>query len=181
MKKLYIILAVLFLAAIGTFTYFYRKGFSNNIRGNEGYVSGTNNKSEITRNIEESKSDNFSFAIIGDTKSFGANNPDGNLQKAVKSINKNNPDFAFVMGDLVSSCDGGSSCVKKFDDWKKVLGSLVNKTYEVVGNHDRTGGSKADKVWQDEFSLPQNGPDDFKGQTFSFDFRPSLAQFFGQL
>ena len=42
------------------------------------------------------------------------------------------------------------------------MAPVISKTYEVVGNHDRTGGNKADAVWQNEFSLPQNGPTDTK-------------------
>lgn len=115
----------------------------------------------------------FSFGVIGDTKVFKANNPNGNLEKAVRSITTDHKDIAFdfVMGDLVSSCDGGNSCEGKFNDWKSVMSPLISKTYEVVGNHDRTGGDKADTVWQKEFAnLPTNGPSGFDKLTYSFDF-----------
>jgi len=127
--------------------------------------------SQMTGNDNASKP--FSFAIIGDTKVFSANNPNGNLQKAVQSIIKDNVDFSFVMGDLVSSCDGGISCERKYDDWKRVMMLLLSKTYEVVGNHDRTGGAAADTVWQKEFDLPTNGPDGFSELSYSFDFSNS--------
>jgi hypothetical protein len=112
----------------------------------------------------------FSFAVIGDTKVFKANNPNGNLQQAVQSLTKQKVDFAFVMGDLVSSCDGKSSCEGKYNDWKKIMAPLLSKTYEVVGNHDRTGGTVADAMWQKEFNLPTNGPAGFSELTYSFDF-----------
>jgi hypothetical protein len=123
-----------------------------------------------TINSNDSSSQTFSFAVIGDTKSFSAGNTNGNLQKAVQSITKQNVDFSFVMGDLVSSCDGGSSCQGKYDDWKKIMAPLLSKTYEVVGNHDRTGGSAADAMWQKEFNLPTNGPAGFGELAYSFDF-----------
>jgi len=112
----------------------------------------------------------FSFAVIGDTKVFSAGDPKGNLEKAVASIEKQNPNFSFIMGDIVSSCDGGSKCESKYADWKSTMGSLLAKTYEVVGNHDRTGGSGADAVWQKEFNLPTNGPDGYSELVYSFDF-----------
>jgi predicted phosphodiesterase len=112
----------------------------------------------------------LTFAVIGDTKSFTADNPNGNLEKAVASLSKQKFDFAFVMGDLVSSCDGGSSCEKKYTDWKSVMAPILSKTYEVQGNHDRTGGSAADTVWQKEFNLPTNGPAGYSELTYSFDF-----------
>lgn len=114
-------------------------------------------------------SDNtFSFAIIGDTQRFNLD-IDGNFQKAIVSIKKINPDLAFSVGDLVSSCDGGSSCEKKYEDWKNIMSPILSKTYEVMGNHDRTGGDKADAVWQKEFNLPTNGPSGFSELTYSFD------------
>ena len=111
----------------------------------------------------------FSFAIFGDTKEFSANDPTGNLEKAVAQIKGMDLKAVFVMGDLIKSCDGGSDCEKKFSDWKSVMAPVFSKTYEVVGNHDRTGGDKADAVWQKAFSLPQNGPDGYKDMVYSFD------------
>lgn len=120
-------------------------------------------------NKEDAKKTGVTFAVIGDTKTFKAGNPNGNLEKAVASLGKQNFDLAFVMGDLVQSCDGGSSCEKKYADWKSVMAPLLSKTYEVQGNHDRTGGDKADAVWQKEFNLPTNGPAGFSELTYSFD------------
>ena len=107
------------------------------------------------------------FAVIGDTKTF-TTSPSGNLGRAVKSLTKQNFDIAFVMGDLVSSCDGGSSCEVKYNSWKSVMAPILSKTYEIVGNHDRTGGSSADAVWQKEFTLPTNGPSGFSESVYSF-------------
>jgi predicted phosphodiesterase len=111
----------------------------------------------------------FSFAVFGDTKQFDASNQSGNLQKAVAQVKGLDLKAIFVMGDLIKSCDGGSSCEAKFNDWKSVMAPILSKTYEVVGNHDRTGGNKADAVWQKEFNLPQNGPDGYKDMVYSFD------------
>jgi hypothetical protein len=73
----------------------------------------------------------FSFAVIGDTKVFNANKPNGNLQKAVSSVSKDNVNFSFVMGDLIHSCDGGSKCEASFTEWKSVMKPILDKTYEV--------------------------------------------------
>ncbi len=121
----------------------------------------------------QASADKFTFAVIGDTKVFSADNPNGNLQKAVASIVRSNVNFSFVMGDLIHSCDGGSKCETSFAEWKSVMQPILDKTYEVMGNHDRTGGSSADAVWQKEFNLPTNGPDGFSELTYSFDFSNS--------
>jgi len=115
----------------------------------------------------------FSFAIIGDTKLFDDSPPSGNLQHAVDSISKQNVDMVFAIGDLVFKCGDTSSCENSYSDWKAAISPLISKTYEVVGNHDRSGGSLSDDVWQKEFDLPTNGPADFNKQTYSLDFQNS--------
>ena len=115
----------------------------------------------------------FSFAIIGDTKLFDDSPASGNLQKAVDSISKQNVDMVFAVGDLVFKCADTMSCENSYSDWKGAISPLIPKTYEIVGNHDRSGGSLADDVWQKEFDLPTNGPADFQKQTYSFDFQNS--------
>lgn len=121
-----------------------------------------------TDNTAPEKTAGITFAVIGDTKTFSAS-PNGNLEKAVRSLSKQNLDLAFVMGDLVSSCDGGSSCEKKYESWKNIMSPILAKTYEVQGNHDRTGGNAADAVWQKEFNLPTNGPAGYEELAYSFD------------
>ena len=117
---------------------------------------------------QEISQNNFSFGVMGDTKVFNPNNPKGNYQKAVATMSKENFNFMFVMGDLISSCDGTKKCETKLTQWRDTLGSLKDKTYEVVGNHDRTGGSAADATWQKVFNLPTNGPSGFSELTYSF-------------
>jgi hypothetical protein len=117
--------------------------------------------------------DSYSFAIIGDTKLFEESYPDGNLGKAVASIAKQNVDMTFAVGDLVFKCINTVACGKSYADWKNELSPLISKTYEVVGNHDQSGGNLADDVWQKEFDLPTNGPPGFQKQVYSFDFQNS--------
>ena len=122
-----------------------------------------------TDNNSQNKSDSgVTFAVIGDTKSF-TTDPNGNLEKAVQSLTKQNFDIAFAMGDLIQSCDGGNKCETKYNDWKSVMAPILSKTYEIVGNHDRTGGNAADPIWQKEFNLPTNGPSGFSEMVYSFD------------
>lgn len=135
-------------------------------------INSTNNQTAVPSTINKAQG-GFSFAIIGDTKTFEDSPPSGNLQKAIDSISKQNVDMAFAIGDLIFKCDDASSCENSYGDWKKEMSPLISKTYEVVGNHDRSGGSFADDVWQKEFDLPTNGPADFQKQTYSFDFQNS--------
>jgi len=129
----------------------------------------SNNNANSNSNIVST--DSFTFAVLGDTQQFDPNDSNGAMEQAVSNIGKMNPDLVMTEGDLVSSCDGGSSCKKKYDDWKNVIGSLYSKTKEIVGNHDRTGKDAADKIWQDEFDLPTNGPSGYSELAYSFDYK----------
>jgi predicted phosphodiesterase len=114
----------------------------------------------------------FSFAVIGDTQSFEKGNPKGSLQKAVNNIVSANVGLVMTEGDLVSSCDD-NGCPSKFTDWKTTLSPILAKTKEVRGNHDRSERESSDKIWQDAFDLPTNGPEGFSELVYSFDFQNS--------
>jgi predicted phosphodiesterase len=118
----------------------------------------------------ETVTNKFSFGILGDTQrsSFA---PGSSFYKASQSLKEKNPDFLVAVGDLLSSCDGTSGCQSKMNSWKNVLGSLFSKTYAVMGNHDRTGGNKADQLWQNFFNFPANGPAGFSELAYSLDVK----------
>lgn len=127
-----------------------------------------NDKSEAT---DENK---FTFAILGDTQYFTAGNPKGNFQKAVASISKFNPDLIVQMGDLIRGCEGKSEDVQDYANWKKVLGTLAEKTYAVQGNHDRVENTdKCDQIWQNAFNFPTKGPSGFSELVYSLDVKNS--------
>lgn len=115
----------------------------------------------------------FKFAVIGDTQRKEADDPSGPFQRAVANLKKHDPSLVFALGDLVSSCDGKNGCEEKLNNWKKIMGTLFGKTYAAMGNHDRTGGEKADKLWQKFFSFPSNGPSGYSELVYSFDYQNS--------
>ena len=129
-----------------------------------------NETGEKKENTQDS-GNKFKFAIIGDTQRFKAENRDGALQKAVQKIKEQNIDLTFAVGDIVPNCD--DKCGEKITDWKTTLGSLSEKTYVTMGNHDRAGKEKSDKIFQDSFSFPTNGPDGYSELAYSFDQKNS--------
>jgi len=115
---------------------------------------------------------NFSFAIIGDTQSFTAGNPNGYFQKTAKLITAKKPDLVIAVGDLVSTSDNYTEYSRKFSEWKKIMSPLLSKTYAAMGNHDNVG-QKGEEAWRDAFDFPANGPDGYLETAFSFDFKNS--------
>jgi 3',5'-cyclic-AMP phosphodiesterase len=127
---------------------------------------------------EAPSASSFSFAVIGDTQRFTANNPNGNFQKASASISKLNPNLAIAVGDLIGGCEGKSSDAQDYADWKKILGPLAGKTYAVQGNHDRVSdGESCDRIWQNAFTFPTNGSTGFSELTYSLDYGNSRFVF----
>jgi len=112
---------------------------------------------------------NFSFAIIGDTRHFSTSKNDSLRLAAGRISTAQSTGPVFVMGDLVDSCKGGSACLTKFKRWKSLVHPLEQRIFPVMGNHDRTSNG-ADKVWKSVFSLPKNGPSGFAGLDYSFDY-----------
>lgn len=147
---------------------FAKEGFDQkedkNIEGVENQVI-----KKVSQDFEPKK---FKFAVLGDTQNFKSKDEDGDFQLAVDLIKKEkNVDFIVTVGDMLSSCDGGSECKEKIKKWKKVLGKdLLEKTFITIGNHDRSGDGKADRRWQKDFEMPKNGPEGFEELVYSFDF-----------
>jgi 3',5'-cyclic-AMP phosphodiesterase len=133
--------------------------------------TGENNNDENAGQAADQAENKFVFGILGDTQRFSSGNPSGGLQKAVKYMSEKNVDLVMTEGDLLSSC--GGDCESKLMAWKNVLGALFPKTYELMGNHDRTDREKSDAVWQKVFSLPTNGPAGYSELAYSFDFKNS--------
>jgi len=120
----------------------------------------------------EQKNDILTFAVIGDTQSFNAGNPNGNFQKAVKNIVAAGPDVVITVGDLVGSGNNYSDYVRRFGEWKKVMSPLLSKTRAVMGNHDNVD-QKGEKAWQEAFDFPANGPAGYLETVYSFDLKNS--------
>jgi len=157
---------LLFVAALGVASFavlrHYKKSANSQSLSSPSQILSTE--------AQPASPDTFSFAVIGDSQEFNAGDKKGSLKKAVSNIQNSNPDLVMTLGDLVSSCDGDNSCRNEYDNWKQVMQPILDKTKEVQGNHDRAGKDKADKIWQDEFNLPTNGPADYSELTYSFDF-----------
>jgi predicted phosphodiesterase len=192
MQKKYFIYAFLSMALLGAFlaVIFYNwKKSDKNYEANQDVIVSSKDPVAVDENAQldnidlkvenvsadeqaiqqqADKAGSFSFAIFGDTQRFSPNNINGGFQKSSKFVQDKNVDFVMTVGDLLSSCSDG--CAQKFQAWKAVLGPLAAKTYEVMGNHDRTGKQKADQAWQESFNLPTNGPEGYKELVYSFDF-----------
>lgn len=120
-------------------------------------------------NKQPANPNQFTFAILGDTQMFYLKGAEGDFAKAVDSIEKKNPDLVMTVGDLIQSCDNQSECAA-YKLWKEIMKPMLPKTYEVMGNHDAGGENFSDKVWQEEFNLPDNGPAGYKNLVYSFDY-----------
>ena len=147
-----------------------------NINSNNTNTNTANNNIKYTKTAIQNNNNQaaqpttaFTFAVIGDSQQFDASNPNGDFQKAVNNISKANVDSVVIVGDLVSSCKGDNECTAKYDSWKKIMQPLLAKTKMAQGNHDRSGGDKADSIWQKEFELPTNGPSGYSELTYSYD------------
>jgi predicted phosphodiesterase len=114
----------------------------------------------------------FSFAVIGDTQNFASGNPSGNFQRVIKDISTANVDVVLSTGDLTSSCESYTECLKKHNEWKEIDAPLLSKTYAAMGNHDNVK-DKGGKAWQDAFNFPTNGPSGYSEMAYSFDLKNS--------
>jgi len=86
--------------------------------------------------------------------------------------------FVIVTGDLVVGSEDDDLTREQFDLWYEAFADLYEsdmwnlKVYPLPGNHDMRADN-AIQVWQEMFDyLPDNGPEDEKKGTYSFDAGP---------
>ncbi|MEI6823912.1 MAG: metallophosphoesterase family protein, partial [Bacteroidota bacterium] len=145
-------------------TYCYRVGNGNSWSCKSTFTTEADNTSD------------FKFLIFGDSQSGEANNPDyGKFDTTINNAYKANPDVKFFvnMGDLVEI--GGYYA--HWNKWFEASKNVINKIsiMPVQGNHE-TYNDTLEKATSKpfnfihQFKVPQNGPDGFKGQVYSYNY-----------
>lgn len=119
--------------------------------------------------------DKVKFLIFGDSQSSVTSAaPYGDWATTVHNAYKANPDAKFMInvGDLV---DVGQNCAH-WNAWFDAAAGVIDSIPEmpVIGNHETTPvkPSRRPSYWIAQFALPQNGPDAWKSQAYSFDYGP---------
>ena len=117
----------------------------------------------------------FKFLIFGDSQDPALRgNPYESWRITVQNAYKTNPDAGFMinLGDLVDLGQRGAHWDAWFDAAKGVIDRIPEMP--VSGNHESYGSSDTRKpeYWAAQFVLPQNGPEDLKGQVYSFNYGP---------
>ena len=145
-------------------TYCYRVG------------NGSNWSSKSAFTTEADNTGSFKFLIFGDSQSGEANNPDySKFDITINNAYKANKDAKFFvnMGDLVEI--GGYYA--HWNKWFEASRNVINKIpiMPVQGNHE-TFNDTLERIstkpfnFIRQFKVPQNGPDGFKGQVYSYNY-----------
>ncbi len=123
-------------------------------------------------NTESKKDTDFSFLVMGDTQSPPLQNDSGFgiFSELFTRAKQEDPDAAFMLhvGDMI---DDGNL----YSHWNAFLQSVNNPAQlastpfvPAVGNHENIGNGT--ETFKRLFTLPDNGPKNFKGTVYSFDY-----------
>lgn len=126
-----------------------------------------------TFQTEESDARRFEFLVFGDSHE---KKPLYTVwKKTVTQAYQQNPEAKFIMsiGDLVYSGKDYAQWQEWFSGAQEVIARIPEMP--VIGDHEPRGVTSKDEWQRPEyfvklFRLPQNGPDDFKGEVYSFDY-----------
>ena len=137
-------------------------------------VAGETAGEEHSFMTEPSDEASFSFLLFGDSQSGKKDNPDYlPWQKTVSAARAANPDARFIMnaGDLVET----GQDIRHWNSWMDAAAGVIASVPElpVEGNHETynvSGGPSKPAYLTDFFPVFQNGPEDFMGQVYSFDY-----------
>jgi hypothetical protein len=121
------------------------------------------------------------FAVVGDTQAgFLDITPvnDEVFSRIIQLVLESDPpvQFAVQCGDLINGTFEKEKQIEELEYWRSVAqpwydsNFLDLKVYPTPGNHDQLNPSFSLETWQTVFpELPNNGPDDAKKMTYSFD------------
>jgi acid phosphatase type 7 len=145
------------------------------------YYQVVNNKetSPVKRfKTPENNLQSFSFLYLGDVQTDQTGTLKSDKSYAawgalLKKARQNNPDLSFGLqgGDLV---ENGT----QMNEWNMLLKNADSVFSEIPlmptnGNHDSNFPSGKPELYLKLFSLPQNGPEGFKEEFYSFDYGSS--------
>jgi hypothetical protein len=121
------------------------------------------------------KPNTFKFLIFGDSQSpIAGDAPYGIWRDTVRKAYQANPDAKFMVsvGDLVDYGQQEAHWNAWFTAAKGVIDSIP--IMPVSGNHESYGSKEITKpkYYLEQFTLPQNGPEELKGQAYSYDYGP---------
>jgi hypothetical protein len=115
----------------------------------------------------------FKFLVFGDSQSVATGSaPYAVWRDTVRNAFKAHPDARFMVnvGDLVDTGQSGAHWNAWFAAAAGVIDSIP--VMPVVGNHETYGMAISSKptYWNNQFVLPQNGPEGVKNQAYAFDY-----------
>jgi 3',5'-cyclic AMP phosphodiesterase CpdA len=122
--------------------------------------------------------DSIRFAVVGDTQGEDSTIvSETAFSKIVQHILAAEPavDFVVLTGDLINGSRDGDTRYEEFQYWRSLAAPwytsnfLGLKVYPAPGNHDQESSLSYLDTWQKAFpELPDNGPDNGKKMTYSF-------------
>lgn len=130
-------------------------------------------------------SETWKFVIFGDTRHPDPMTTTGvspKLPELSQAIAAEKPEMVFFYGDLINGCRTSSLSPlyrkyrRQFDNWLAAMKPVYNlgiPVYVIRGNHEYGDEGKPDtelfRIYEEYFAkkMPQNGPDDARGLTFT--------------
>jgi acid phosphatase type 7 len=121
----------------------------------------------------DSNARTYKFLIFGDSQSRASGDDSYALwRKTIQNAYSANTDAKFFVnvGDLVDLGQSGSHWNEWFAGARGVIDRIP--AMPAPGNHESYGSRNTTRpeYWKAQFVLPQNGPEELKGQVYSFDY-----------
>ena len=117
----------------------------------------------------------FKFLVFGDSQDpYIREKRHATWRNTLHSAYEANPAAKFMInvGDLVDFGQRGDH----WNAWFKASEGVIDRIpiMPATGNHECYGSwdTRKPEYWMAQFALPQNGPEDLKGQVYSFDYGP---------
>lgn len=113
----------------------------------------------------------FDFVSMADSRGSDTGVNSTVLSKVVKQAIADSPCFVVFSGDLISGSKDDEIVKLQYQEWNKIMNPVLLKmpVYVIPGNHE-ISGSNQNRIFQETFDMPKNGPEGYEELCYSFDY-----------
>lgn len=118
-----------------------------------------------------SRAQAFVFVSLADSRGNDTGVNSGILSRIVQQVAGDSPAFIVFSGDLIAGNPDNEIVKLQYNRWRKVMEPVLSRipVYVIPGNHEINGPGQ-NRIFQEVFEMPENGPEGYEELCYSFDY-----------
>ncbi len=111
----------------------------------------------------------FRFVVMGDSRGSDDGIDTKVFRELLKQAGSESPEFILFAGDMTTGSKHRDIYRRRLLEWRAIVGESGIPVYIAIGNHE-VKSELSEDILRSIFDMPRNGPVQFKGLAYSFDY-----------